>query len=53
MKRTVALLVGLALASCGVDGEPVPPEVSVKQTIGVDSSDGPFSKTTIGFKFGG
>jgi len=53
MTRVLFFAAVLALSACGVDGEPLPPKVSASQTIGVNSSTGPFSKTSIGFTFGG
>lgn len=53
MKRIAAVLALGLLMSCGVDGEPVPPEVSGTQTIGVNSSEGLFTRSTFTLFFGG
>ena len=44
-------LVGLFLASCGADGEPVKPTYEAKTTFGFGSS-GSFNRTTFGVIFG-
>lgn len=50
--KHLALLAVLGLAACGVDGEPVKPKTTLKQTFGVSSGDGSFSKTSLSFQFG-
>ncbi|WP_460275092.1 hypothetical protein [Celeribacter sp. ULVN23_4] len=51
MKSLVTAMFAFAfLASCGVDGEPVKPEVSGKTTVGV-SNHGGFTDTEINIHF--
>ncbi len=53
MKRPMPVLfVLLALAACGVDGEPLKPSYSAETTIGYNSRTGPFNQTSIGVRFG-
>ena len=52
--KKLAVLGGLvALGACGVDGEPTPPEVTGKTTVGVNSDSGVFNSTQITLLFGG
>ncbi len=53
MKPLILLGFALTLAACGVDGQPLTPDVSASQTVGYSSTSGTFSKTSIGFTFGG
>ncbi|SFA90456.1 hypothetical protein SAMN05421688_1628 [Poseidonocella pacifica] len=50
--RSISLLFILALAACGADGEPTPPRVTGDTTIGVNSKNGGFTRTSIGVEFG-
>lgn len=52
MKRMAAVLALALLASCGADGEPVAPEVSGTQTIGVNSESGMFTRSSFTLFFG-
>ncbi|WP_434290191.1 hypothetical protein [Celeribacter sp. SCSIO 80788] len=52
MKRVVVTLLLLAgLAACGVNGEPVAPEVGVSTTVGVNSRAGAYTDTAINIHF--
>lgn len=37
----------LGLAGCGVDGAPIKPQYTLKQTFGVNSRTGGFSRTAL------
>ena len=56
MRKTVSALAALAallaLAGCGVDGEPLKPTYSVKTTVGYNSATGPFNSTVFGIQIG-
>jgi len=52
-KAIVLSLLALSLAACGVDGAPVKPTTTVKQTFGINSETGSFTKTTVGIEFEG
>lgn len=49
MIRAGALIAGLALAACGVDGPPVPPKAEAAPATGVTVS----GEAAIGVKVGG
>ena len=52
MKRLVVALGVLAgLSACGVDGDPVKPDVGVSTTVGVNSKGGSFTDTSINIHF--
>ena len=52
MKRLAIVLLGCGLlAACGVDGDPVKPEVSGSTSFGVNSKSGVSTSTTIGIHF--
>lgn len=53
MKKLALILVVAAVSACGVDGEPTPPEVTGKTTVGVNSDSGLFNSTQITLLFGG
>lgn len=53
MNKLAVILVVSALAACGVDGEPIPPEVKGETTVGYNSSEGMFQSTAITLLFGG
>jgi uncharacterized lipoprotein YmbA len=37
----------VVLAGCGVDGAPIKPQYTLKQTVGVNSRTGGFSRTAL------
>ncbi|NIY80902.1 hypothetical protein HCZ23_15675 [Celeribacter sp. HF31] len=51
MKRVVMLLMLTGLAACGVDGEPVKPDVGMSTTVGVNSRGGSYTDTSINIHF--
>lgn len=52
MRSLVVMLFAFGvLSACGADGEPTAPVVSGKQTIGVSTNSGVFTKTEIGITF--
>ena len=53
MKYFAAIMMVGLLASCGADGEPIPPELSSTHTIGVNSEDGAFTRNSFTLFFGG
>jgi len=51
--RYVATVLALGLlASCGVDGAPLPPKLSSTHTIGVNSQSGVFNSSSFTMFFG-
>ncbi|SDW42531.1 hypothetical protein [Celeribacter indicus] len=52
MKRIVAALtVAVGLSACGVEGEPVQPEVHARTTVGVNSKWGSYTDTSVNIHF--
>ncbi|PTQ73446.1 hypothetical protein [Celeribacter persicus] len=52
MKRVLMALVLLSgLSACGVDGEPVTPDVGVSTTVGVNSRGGAYTDTSVDIHF--
>ena len=47
MIRLTMLGLALALAGCGIDGEPIKPRYTVKQTFAINSKTGPRSETAL------
>lgn len=51
MKPIFAILMALVLTACGLDGEPVTPDVGVNTTIGVNSRSGTYTDTSVSIHF--
>ena len=47
MTRLVLVGLALVLAGCGIDGEPIKPRYTVKQTFAINSKTGPRSETAL------
>ncbi|MBW6417925.1 hypothetical protein [Celeribacter sp. PS-C1] len=52
MKRVMmSVVLVLGLAACGVDGDPVKPQVGMSTTVGVNSKHGGYTDTSINIHF--
>jgi len=47
MIRFISAVAMIGLVGCGVDGDPVKPEVGVSTTVGVNSKRGSYTDTSV------